>query len=393
MAKVLEGIKVLDVCRFIAGPYCCTLLGEMGAEVIRVEEPGGAADRYIGVLMKNGQSVGYYNNSRCKKGITLNLKSERGIALFKELASRVDILVENFGGGVMERLGLDYETIKPLNPGIIYVSVSGFGQSGPYKERTSFDPVGQAMSGHMSVTGFPENPPTRSAIAWVDFSTAMHACVGTLLALYHRKNTGVGQFIDVCMLDTAFSFMGSMYAEYLAAGQTRPQLGNHFFHQPGDLYKARDGWVFLSPLSERIWKRMAESMGLEQILDDPRFANNLSRYENREALGELIEGWTSKRNSAEIVEVLNKARVPCGKAYTIPEIVKDPHVAARNMLINLEYPDIGAFPTTGVVIKMSETPGSTHKAPGIGQHNEEIYCGLLGLSRGELSTLSETGVI
>lgn len=393
MGKVLEGIKVLDVCRFIAGPYCCTLMGEMGAEVIRVEEPGGAGDRFIGVLAKNGQSVGFYNNSRCKKGITLNLKSAKGKQLFKELASRVDILVENFGGGVMEKMGLDYETIKPLNPGIIYVSVSGFGQTGPYKERTSFDPVGQAMSGHMSVTGFPEDPPTRSAIAWVDFSTAMHAAVGTLSALYHRKNTGVGQFLDVAMLDTAISFMSSMYAEYLVAGQMRPQLGNHFFHQPGDLYKARDGWVFISPLTERIWKRMAEVMGVEFILEDPRFANNLLRYQNREALGAIIEGWTLKRSAAEIVETLVKERVPCGKVYSIPEIVKDPHVSARNMLVDLEYSDIGNFPTAGVVIKMSETPGSTFKAPGIGEHNEEIYCGLLGLSRGELTALSKEGVI
>ncbi len=393
MKKVLEGIRVLDVCRFIAGPYCCTLMGEMGAEIIRVEEPGGAADRFIGVLMKNGRSVGYYNNSRCKKGVTLNLKSERGKQLLKELAAKSDVLVENFGGGVMEKLGLDYETIKLLNPNIIYVSVSGFGQTGPYKEKTSFDPVAQAMSGHMSVTGFPDKPPTRSAVAWVDFSTSLHACIGTLMALYHRKNTGVGQFIDVAMMDTSFSLMGSMYAEYLAAGQSRPQLGNQFFHQPGDLYKSEDGWVFISPLSERIWKRMAEAMEAEFILEDPRFENNLLRYENHEALNEIIEGWTSKRTSAEVLETLEKARVPCGRVYDIPEIVKDPHIASRNMMIDIEYPDVGKFPTTGVVIKMSETPGSTFKAPEIGEHNEEIYGGLLGLSKDELSTLSQQGVI
>jgi crotonobetainyl-CoA:carnitine CoA-transferase CaiB-like acyl-CoA transferase len=393
MGKILEGIRILDVCRFIAGPYCSTLLGEMGAEVIRVEEPGGAADRFIGVLMKNGQGVGYYNNSRCKKGITLNLKSERGKELLKELASKVDVLVENFGGGVMERLGLDYETIKPLNPSIIYVSVSGFGQTGPYKEKTSFDPVGQAMSGHMSVTGFPDKPPTRSAIAWVDFSTSLHACIGTLLALYHKKNTGVGQFIDVAMMDTAFSLMSGMYAEYLVEGLIRPQLGNHFYHQPGDLYKSKDGWVFISPLSERIWKRMAEAMEIEQVLDDPRFETMYSRYEHREVLSELIEGWTTKRTSAEVLEALEKARVPCGRVYTIPEIVEDPHIKARNMKIDLEYPDIGNYPTSGVVIKMSETPGSTFHAPAIGEHNEEIYCGLLGLSKEEVAGLSEEGVI
>ena len=393
MGKILEGIRVLDVCRFIAGPYCSTLLGEMGAEIIRVEEPGGAADRFIGVLLENGQSVGFYNNARCKKGITLNLKSDKGKELFKELASNVDILVENFGGGVMERLGLDYETIKAINPGIIYTSVSGFGQTGPYKEKTSFDPVGQAMSGHMSVTGFPDNPPTRSAIAWVDFSTAMHACVGTLLALYHKKNTGVGQFLDIAMLDTACSFMSGMYGEHLAAGQTRPQLGNHFFHQPGDLFKAKDGWVFISPLSERIWVRMAESMEAEYILEDPRFTTNLLRYENRDALNEVIGGWASSRSCAEILEVLEKARVPCGKVYSIPEIVEDPHVSARNMLVDIDYPDIGSFPTAGVVIKMSETPGSTFKAPAIGEHNEEIYCDLLGKSKDEYEAFQHDGVI
>lgn len=393
MAKVLEGIRVLDVCRFIAGPYCPTLLGEMGAEVIRVEEPGGAADRFIGVLMDNGRGVGFYNNARCRKGVTLNLKSERGKELFKELASKVDILVENFGGGVMEKLGLDYETIKAVNPGIIYVSVSGFGQTGPYKDKTSFDPVGQAMSGHMSVTGFPDNPPTRSAVPWVDFSTAMHSCVGTMMALYHREKTGVGQFIDISMLDTAFSFMGSIYAEYLSAGLTRPQLGNHFYHQPGDLYKSKDGWVFISPLSERIWERMAKAMEAEFILEDPRFVDNLARYENRDALGEIIEGWTTKRSSAEVLETLEKARVPCGRVYSIPEIVEDPQIKARDMLQQIEYPDIGKFATTGVVIKMSETPGSTFKAPEIGEHNNDIYGGLLGLSGEEIATLAQDGVI
>jgi crotonobetainyl-CoA:carnitine CoA-transferase CaiB-like acyl-CoA transferase len=217
--------------------------------------------------------------------------------------------------------------------------------------------------------------------------------VGTLLALYHRTNTGKGQFIDVSMMDTAFSFMGSMYAEHLVADITRPQLGNHFFHQPGDLYKSKDGWVFISPLSERIWARMAKAMDMVEILDDPRFENNLLRYENRDALGEKIQGWTLERSSDEVVETLEKSRVPSGKMYTIPEIVNDPFVSARDMLVDIEYSDIGTYPTTGVVIKMSETPGATFRAPEIGEHNEEIYCGMLGHSHQEYESFVKEEVI
>jgi len=394
MAKILEGIRVLDFGRFIACPFCGLLLASMGAEVIRVERPGGEADRFMGLMAPNGETFFMLTLGRNKKAITLDVHSPKGKEILETLVKRSDIIIDNFNPDAKKEMGLEYASLQKVNPRIIVASVSGFGQYGPYSHRRCFDPIAQAMSGSMSVTGFPGSPPTRESAPYVDMAAGLYAALGTVLCLYHRDRTGVGQEVDVSLLDTAISFIGHYFSEHLVMGEPHQPVGNQTRYGAANLYQAKDGWVFLSLLTDGIWRRFLRATGMQHLEGDPRFEDDMSRYRNRDVLDPMVARWVAVRTVAEVTELLDREGVPCGPVKTIPEAAQDPHMWVREMLVQVEHPGMGKIPLPGLALKLSETPGDVKApAPKVGDHNEEIYCGLLGYSQHELAELRGQGII
>ncbi|MEE8472156.1 MAG: CoA transferase [Dehalococcoidia bacterium] len=397
MAKVLEGIRVLDLSRYAAGPSATMILADMGAEVIRVESPGGGEDRTLGPFAPNGESLPFgIILHRNKKGITLNLRHPKGLQLLQGLVARADVVVENFSPEVKSRLGVSYESLKQWNPAIIHVSITAFGQNGPYANRLAFDPIAQSMSGAMSYAGFPGNPPIRSAVSYVDNSTGIASALGAVLALYHRQRTGEGQSVDMALLDTAVGFLANMgvAAEYQLTGQVRPQIGNGSYYAYGECFEAGDGWVYTSVIGNPLWRRFARAIGRDDLALDPRFDSDLARYENRQAITDAVSPWVAERKVDEVIEILEGARIPVSRVNSVAQMVSDPQVRAREALVEMDIPGVGPVLMTGVNIKLSATPGSVEtRAPQVGEHNREIYCGLLGLTEEELGRLAEEKVI
>ena len=397
MTKVLEGIRVLDFGRVIASAYCATLLADMGAEVIKVERPGGEFDRKLGPFAPDGRAIVYeLITPRNKKSITLDCRHPLGKEALDGLVKKSSIVVSGFTPKGNQWMGLDYDRLRRINPGIILVAISGYGQFGPYSDRLAFDAIAQAESGAMSFSGFPENPPTRSAVHYTDFSTAILGAYGAVLALLHRERTGAGQQVDVSLMDTAFTFVAAMgvVAEYTLHNHIRPQIGNSSFYNLTDTFQAKDGWVVISAIGNEIWKRFAEVMRRQDLLDDDRFKDDLSRYENRRFLSPIVSDWVAQHTVDQVVERLGKSRVPCGRVNSIDSLVSDPHLSAREMLVHRDYAGVGPVPLPGVPVKLSETPGSVEtNAPRLGEHNEEIYCDLLHYSREDLDAMRDAGVI
>ncbi|MBI2907087.1 MAG: CoA transferase [Chloroflexi bacterium] len=395
MEQALQGIRVLDFSRFLAGPYCGMLLAMMGAEVIRVEVPGGEIDRELGPFAPNGESMYPWISSCQKLGITLNLRSEKGRVVLSELVKKSDILIEAFLPQAKAAMGLDYESLRQVNPGIIMVSVSGFGQNGPYANRGSFDAIAQGMSGMMSITGFPGTKPVKLGTAAVDCGTGVYGALGAMFALYRRQRTGVGQLVDVSLLDTAVSFMETVFAEFQVLGELRPQIGNRRpFTAPTDMYQARDGYVNMSVSTDAFWRRFTKLIGREDLRDDPRFKSNRVRFKNQAFLNALAGEWVAGKTVAETMNELEKAGIPCGPVYSIPEVLADPQVKARQMVVEVDYPGVGRVPVPGVPTKLSETPGRIdRRAPRVGEDNYDVYARLLGYSVEEIDRLKEEGVI
>jgi crotonobetainyl-CoA:carnitine CoA-transferase CaiB-like acyl-CoA transferase len=396
MEKALKGIRILDFSRWLAAPYASTLLADMGADVIRVEKPGGELDRELGPFTPDGQGMVMLNLARNKRAITLNLDSDKGKEILHELVRRSDVVLHNFVTGADEAEILSYEALKKINPAIIVTVVTGYGTTGPYAGRTAFDTIGQALCGAMSYTGFPGDPPTRSGVAWVDYTTAIHGALGIMMALYYRAQTGKGQMIDMALLDVAVAPVGMIAApaEYKLYGYIRSQIGNHSFYNFSDLFQAKDGWVMMSCIGNPLWKRFLRAIGREDLKDDPNFKDDMARFNNRHLIQPIVSEWTKQRTTEEIIEILGKARVPCNKVNNIAEMMEHPQVKAREMLVDIEYPGIGTLPLSGIAIKMSETPGSIERRPPkVGEHNEEVYVDILGLSSEEISKLAVEGVI
>ncbi len=387
MAGCLDGIRVLDLGRYQAGPRCAMILGDLGAEVIKVEAPGGDESRGLGHVYWSA-----YN--RGKKSITLNLRTEKGKALLKELVPKVDMLLQNFRPGVMDAMGLGYETLRGLNPGLIMINVSGFGQYGPYRHRPAYDPIGQAMSGLMSFTGFPDGPPIMTNSPIIDRITALHATIGALAALHHRNQTGQGQALDVCLLDTGFTLMEIPIAQYLLTGVEPRRQGN----RPGGVapcntYLARDGWVYILAVPQDMWGRFCRAMAKEELLSDPRFSSIAGRSAHAEEIDALVSAWVGGKTVAQVVQILEEAQVPVAPVHTIAQAARDPHLWERQMLVEAEDREKGRTFVPGLTIKFSETPGSIGPIPRPGEHNEEIYCGLLGYGREEVKKWVEEGII
>lgn len=394
MAKILEGIRVLDFGRFVACPFCGLLMASMGAEVIRVERPGGEADRLMGLKAPNGESFFTLTLARNKKAITLDVRSPKGRKILDALVKLSDVTIDNFSPEAKKELGLEYASLRRVNPRIIVASVSGFGQYGPYSQRRCFDPIAQAMSGSMSVTGFPGSPPTRASAPYVDLSAGLYAALGIVLCLFYRDKTGVGQEVDVSLLDTAVSFIGNYFSEHLVMGEPQEPVGNQSRYCAANLYQAKNGWVFLSLITDSIWRRFLRIADMKHLENEPRFKDDMSRYRNRDILDPLIADWVAERTVTEVIDLLDREGVPCGPVKTIAEAAEDPQVWAREMLVQVEHPGLGAIPLPGLALKLSHTPGDVNTAaPKVGAHNEEIYCGLLGYTKHQLEDLSEQQIV
>lgn len=395
MPGVLEDIRVLDMSRFISGPYCSQLLADMGAEVIRIEKIGGGDDRFLGPFTANNESMGAMIYNRNKKGITLNIRSDQGRELLKRLVKISDVVIENFTAGYLESLGIGYEDLRKTNPGIIFASISAYGGYGPYSRKGAFDQIIQGMSGLMYVTGHPGDPPVKAGISLSDYGAALYTALGVVLALRHRDTTGEGQMIDVSLFDTAISFLETIIPEYKVNHQVRPQIGNRRpYSAPTDTYKCKDGYVSISISTEALWRRFTKLIGREDLTNDPRFTGNANRTVNQHYLNNLAAAWAADKTVEEALRVLDEAHIPCGTVQTITEVVGDPQVKAREMVVDVDHPGSGSVPLPGIVIKMSKTPGKIDTpAPQVGQHNEEIFKQLLGLSVEEIDELREKNVI
>lgn len=392
----LLGLRVLDLSRVLAGPFCTMLLADMGAEVIKLEIPERGDDSRQFPPFKDGKSLYYVNLNRGKRSITLNLKHEEGRRIFMELVKKSDVLIENFRPGTMDRLGIGYETLKEVNPRLVFASISGFGQTGPYRSRPGYDIIGQAMGGLMSITGWPDSPPTRSGTAIGDILSALFCCIGILSAIKVREQTGKGQAVDVSLVDSVFASTENIPQKVFIEGKVPTRIGNRYeFVYPYGSFKTVDGWVILGIANDAIWRRFIEATGIPHLLDDERFSTNPLRVENHAELAPLIEGWTSTMTVPDVVTLLTEHGVPACPIYNLKEAAEDPHIGGvREMTVEMEQPGLGMIKLMGNPIKMSETrPSPKGPAPGLGEDNRSVLAELLGLSEAELERLRQEGVI
>ncbi len=395
MVKALEGIKVLDLTRALAGPYCTMMLADMGAEVIKVEMPGKGDDsRSYGPPFVKGESAYFMSVNRNKKSLTLNMKSERSTEIIHRLIKQSDVLVENFRPGVMKRLGLGFQRVKEMNSQIIYCSISGFGQDGPYRMLPGYDQVAQGMGGIMSITGEPGGPPIKVGVAIADISGGMFAAYGILAALYNREKRGRGQMIDVSLLDCQVALLTYQAGAYFASGEIPKPVGSgHPLIVPYQAFKAKDVYFNIAAGNDKLWKILCKAISLEKAIDDPKFATNDKRVENREEIVKIISDIIITKNGEEWLKILTDAGVPCGPIYTIDKVFTDPQVLHRQMLKELDHPKGGKVKVTGVPIKLSDTPGEVETAPPIlGQHTQEILTEL-GFSDQDIKKMRQEKVI
>ena len=395
MAGPLKGIRVLDLTRILAGPYATMILRDLGAEVIKIEQPGvGDEARDFGPF-KNDFSLYFMSVNRGKKSITLNLKSPRGKELFLELVKGSDILVENFRPGTMEKLGLDYESLKTHHPSLLYAACSGFGQTGPYAMRGAYDMIIQGMGGIISITGEPDRPPVRVGTSIGDITSALFTAIGILSALRHRDQTGEGQLIDVGMLDCQVAILENAMVRYFSTGDIPRPLGRrHPAITPFEIFESADGYVVIAIGNNELWRKFCEHVDHPELIDDERFHTNALRTENHESLFPILAEIMCRRTTDEWVEALEAIGVPCGPVNTVDKVANDPQVLARDMIAEVEHNTTGTVQIPGIPIKLSETPGQIDApAPNLGEHTSEILTGLLGLEAEEVNQLKQNGIV
>ncbi len=392
----LNNIKVLDLTRVLAGPFSTMMLADMGAEIIKIEMPNTGDDTRTFGPFKNNDSMYFASINRNKKGITLNLKSEEGKAMFREMVKTADIVVENYRPGVMEKLGLGYEELKKINDKIIYGAVSGFGCYGDYSQRAGYDIIAQAMGGLMSVTGAEGGDPTRTGNAMGDVLGGLHLTIGLLAAINARNLTGKGQRVDIALLDGVISAMETGFQNYFATGNNVVPSGNRYASAyPYDSFKTSDGGFVLGCGNDKLFAEICEKvMEMPELATDPRFMKNVDRCKNHKELKAIMEAWSTKYTLDEALEIMNKHGIPAAPIFGMDRVVADPHVKQREMFIPLEHPTIGEMTVTGCPIKLMDTkPEIKTPAPLLGEHNEEVYKELLGIDSEKLKMLRENGVI
>lgn len=398
MTKVMEGVRVLDFGRFIAAPYCGMILADMGAEVIRIDRPGGEEDRTVGLKASNGENLSYPSYARNKKCISLNvLSKDAPREILEDLVRASDVFLHNFSPGAIKAFGLTYEDIKAIKPDIIYTGISCYGSTGPYADRVGFDQIAQTFSGAASLNGYEGDIPLRASLPWVDYSTGLCATIGTLLALRHRDATGQGQMVDCALLQTAMSFIAPMVAEAEVLGKERPRIGNRSAYVgPTDLYECSDGYVYIATTMEGMWRRLMKIIGHEELIGHPDFVTDIDRFDHRENVDPFVVDWMKTHTVEEVVAIMDENRIPCGVYHSTANVSADPHVQARKMLeyMNLGVAGLENVPICGIPIRLSETPGDIREqAPAVGQHNDYFYKEILGYNEEKIAAFRAGGFI
>ncbi len=391
----LSGMVALDLTQIMAGPVCTMLLADMGADVIKIEKPDGGDDtRRMGPPFSGGWAAGFLALNRNKRSLALNLQDERGRPVFRRLLAGADVVVENFRPGVMERLGLGYAALAQVKPSLVYCSISGFGATGPYRDRGGFDLVAQGMSGLMSITGFPGSPPAKVGVPITDISAGTLAAYGILCAYIHSLRTGQGQMVDASLLEAGIAYTIWESALYFAQGEIPGPLGSaHRVSAPYQALRTGDGYINIGAATQATWEQFCRALGLEAMIEDPRFRAPGDRKARERELAELLEVTLSAEPTAYWLELLNRAGVVAGPIYNMEQVYQDPQVRAREMLIDLEDPELGRLHNIGIPVKLSATPGRINRrAPALGEHSEEVLREA-GFADGEIEELRDAGVI
>jgi crotonobetainyl-CoA:carnitine CoA-transferase CaiB-like acyl-CoA transferase len=394
MTKVLEGIRVLDFGRYIAGPYCGTLLADMGAEVIRIEKVDGSEDRFLSPITDMGDGALFLQLARNKLGMTLNPMKPEGKEIVKKLVATADIVIANLPPDTLQAMGLDYESLKAIKSDIILTTVSAFGRGGPYSNRVGFDGLGQAMSGSMYMTGTPEQP-VKAHPPFIDFGTASLSAFGTMAALYERQKTGKGQMVEGSLFATALTMTNGTAIEQNAIAPNRvATLNRAQTSGPADTFKTKDGWVLVQSVGGPLFKRWADLMGEDHWLSDPRFKDDISRGNNGEVISARLAEWCAMRTSAEVLDAMEAARLPAGPIMSPQDVLDDPHVAAKGMFQPVEYPGLEKpAPLMVTPVELSETPGEIRRRPPtLGEHTDQIMAEL-GYSEAEIQQLRDNRVV
>ena len=393
----LTDLRVIEMGQLLAGPFCGQLLGDFGAEVIKCEQPGvGDPMRQWGREKPHGKSLWWPVVARNKKSVTINLRTPEGQEMVKELIKDTDILIENFRPGTMERWGMGYDELSAINPRLIMVRVTGFGQTGPYSKRAGYGAIGEAMGGLRYVVGDPSNQPSRMGISIGDELAAVHACMGALMAVHARERTGRGQVVDSAIYESVLNMMESLVTEYDVAGYVRERTGAILPNvSPSNVFDtADDKLLLIAANQDTVFKRLAEAMGQPDLAIDARYATHSARGAHQQELDDLINAWTRTVALEDLQKLLDDNGVPCGLIYKAADMMEDPHFKAREAIIDIEHPDFGMIKMQNVAPRLSETPGKVrHVGPDLGQHNDYVYGELLGLSAERQAELKEAGII
>ncbi|MEN2974967.1 MAG: CoA transferase [Candidatus Caldarchaeales archaeon] len=394
MDPPLKGIIVLDFTRVMAGPFATMLLGDLGAEVIKVEPPGGDDTRGWGPPWIGGDSAYFMSANRNKKSIILDLKKMESREIVERLVKRSDVVVENFRPGVAEQLGIDYNTISKINPRIIYCSISGFGQSGPYRDKPGYDLIALAMSGLMSITGEPDRPPVKFGVPIADLTTAIFAALSIVSALYWREKTGRGQYIDIALLDVQVLLLSHQAFNFFATGEEPKRMGSaHPNIVPYQVFETSDGYIVIGVANEKHWQNFCKVIERLDLLNDPKFKTNADRVINREALIQELEKLFKNSSTSYWIERLERAGIPVAPILTVGQTLNDEHVEYRRMVLDIDHPRVGKMKMLGTPFKLSETPGEVRTPPPLkGQHTDEILRGL-GFTQGEIEMFKSKKVV
>ena len=393
--KPLDDLFVVDLSRILSGPVCTMLLADMGAEVIKIEPPPlGDDSRQWGPPFIGGISTYFLSVNRNKKSLGLNLKTEQGRRVLWKLIERADVLIENFRPGVLDKLGFGYAAVAKVNPRTIYCSVSGFGHTGPYRDRPGYDVIAQGESGMMDLTGYPDDPPAKLGASLADVVAGLYACNGICLALLARHKTGKGQHVDVSLLDGMVSTLTYHALIYLTTGRSPKRAGTrHPSIVPYESFQARDGFVNIAVTNQKQWENFCTVFGFPEIARDPRFETMKARLMNYEELRPMIERGVSKMTRAEVIAAMSEVGIPAGPINTVGEILEDPQIHAREMVVELAHPEYGPLKVLGIPMKLSSTPGVVENAPPkFGEHNKEVLT-TLGFSEDEITLFEKSGVI
>lgn len=396
MHKPLEGVKVLDLTRVLAGPYCTMMLADMGADVVKIERPGTGDDtRAYGPPFLNGESAYFLSVNRNKRSLTLNLKHAEALGMLRRLLEKADVVVENFRPGTMESFGFGYEAVHDFNPRLIFCSISGYGHTGPESHLPGYDLIIQGKGGIASLTGDTAGPPSKVGTSQADIVAGMMGFQGILLALLARSQTGKGQKVDIGMLDCQIALLTYQAGIYFATGASPTRMGNqHPTITPYETYRCQDGYINLACGNDTMWRAFCRALGQEAWTEDPRFRTNADRVEHRRQLSALLEPMMLQKTTQEWIDVLREHGLPCGPIQSVGQACEDPQVLARDMVVPLHHPQAGSMRVTGVPIKLSETPGAIHSPPPLlGEHTATVLHDWLQISAAEVDVLRQEGAL